>query len=292
MEEKGNNVYKTLFYAVILVLILAGAGIGGFFFGQSPMGLKFFGKTANTSLLTEQVNLPTQTPSPTILVSEDANMVAIGTNTVSFGRKGNITILRYRGKMYDDTDQFLMEAKLVSNESSYQWYGLVNTPDGVATDEFMKDEVFGFKQFTDNKRFLFIMRWGLKTQDNSISYYVYYYNPFEPEKKLILLQKFNGQFGSPKETNIPKIDQISLDNKFVSFNMFPCWNCGGGKSDTLLMNLETLSIKSIGKVSYFVWKEKGNYEYKEYKVIPCVGESMGECSEKPENLPLKTGSFE
>ena len=63
--------------------------------------------------------------------------------------------------------------------------------------------------------------------------------------------------------------------------MYGCTNCGDHKSETLLLNLETKEIKRLGKLSYFAWKENGNYEYYEYK----------EYQEKPIDSPLKTGVF-
>lgn len=273
--------YKKLFFGLLLALIVAGAIGAGFYFGQKQTN-----KPSNESFS------PSVSPSEKLAVTsklieaEDENIVPITANTVSFGRLNTATVLRYRGKVYDESDQFNMEGKAVADEHLYQWYGLVNAPAGVPAGEFMLDEVFGFKVLPDKKSFLFIMRWGTKEGENTnISYYLYYYNPVK-DNKLTLVKKFN-----EGPANIPKIDQINNDGNYASLDMYSCWNCGGHKPETMLLNLSTLKMEGIGKVSYFAWKENGNYEYKEYQVIECVGESMGECFEPPENLPLKTGKF-
>lgn len=229
------------------------------------------------------------TASSTKAESVDENIVAIGANTVSFGRMGNETKLQYRGKYYDDSNQFAMEPISLPGAGSYQWYGLVDSPAGVPAGKFMVDEVFGFKPMADNKSFLFIMRWGIESADKvDLSYYLYYYNPAKTPK-LTLVKKFNEGDGS---YGIPKINQVSGDGLHLALDMFGCWNCGGHKPETMLLNLETLQTKNIGKVSYFAWKTGGAYDYKDYVVVTCEGESMGECSEKPESLPMKTGSME
>lgn len=266
--------YKKLFFGLLFLVIVGAGTYAGFYYGNKQKNTKPV-KTA----VSPTISL-TQKPLVSQPVDEvkDESIVPITANTVSFGRSSSTTVLRYRGKIYDDSDQFNMEGKAVADESLYQWYGLVDAPAGVPAGEFMLDEVFGFKIAPDQKSFLFVMRWNG-------SYYVYYYNQGNANK-LTLVRKF-----TEGPSNVPKIDQISNDGNYVSFNMYSCWNCGGHQPETMLLNLSTLKMETIGKVSYFAWKENGNYEYKEYKVIPCEGESIGECFEKPENLPLKTGKF-
>lgn len=265
--------YKKLFFGLLFLIIIGATTYAGFYFGN---------KERNTELPTPKASPTTSSTKPVVspkaVETTDESIVPLTANTVSFGRSGNTTVLRYRGKIYDDSDQFNMEGKAVADESLYQWYGLVDAPAGVPAGEFMLDEVFGFKLAPDKKSFLFVMRWNG-------SYYVYYYNP-GGANKLALVKKL-----AEGPSSVPKIDLISSDGNYASFNMYSCWNCGGHQPEAMLLNLSTLKMEIIGKVSYFAWKENGNYEYKEYQVIPCEGESMGDCFEKPENLPLKTGKF-
>lgn len=277
--------YKKLFLGLLFFILLSAAVGLGFYLGQTKNPTK--GSNIGSKSISPSPSYPTATSSAKD-ESVDENIVAIGANTVSFGRMGNETKLRYRGKYYDDSNQFAMEPISLLGAGSYQWYGLVDSPVGVPAGEFMLDEVFGFKPMADNRSFVFIMRWGIKNGDKvDQSYYLYYYNP-EKAPKLTLIRKFDEGDG----LSIPKINQVSTDGRYLALDMFSCWNCGGHKPETLLLNLETLQTKNIGKVSYFAWRAGGAYDYKDYVVIACEGESMGECSEKPESLPMKTGSME
>ena len=58
-----------------------------------------------------------------------------------------------------------------------------------------------------------------------------------------------------------------------------------------LIKKRVSSIKNIGKISHFNWLNDGKYEYKDYVIKDCVEETMGECFEEPENLPLKSEEF-
>jgi len=273
--------YKTLFFGLLALLVLAGVGFAGYYLGQSKKPIT----SNNITIVT-----PLPTISPTIISPADTNYVNIGENTVSIGRRGDETVLRYRGKIYDDSNQLSMEGKQSTDEAAYKWYGLVNATDEVTANAFMFDEVFGFKVGSDKKQVLFIMRWGNKDKPDTLAYYLYYYNPFKYEK-LHLVKKF---ILSESPNNIPKIGEWSEDNEYLSLDIFPCWNCGGGIPKHLLMRLSNLQEKRIPATSYFKWKTNGEYEFKENKEIPCPTEPqeyMGPCLEKPENLPLKTGSF-
>ena len=266
--------YKKLFFGLLFLVIVGGAAFGGFYLG----GIQKKQEADDTITSPTKSLAKKPTVSPKMTEAKDVNIVPMTANTVSFGRSEGTTVLRYRGKIYDGADQFNMEGKAVVDENLYQWYGLVDAPEGVPAGEFMLDEVFGFKVAPDKKNFLFVMRW------NGF-YYLYYYNQ-AVANKLTLVKKF-----VEGPSSIPKIDQMSNDGNYASFDMYSCWNCGGHQPEKMLLNLSTLKMETIGKLSYFAWKENGNYEYKEYTVIPCDGESMGDCFEKPENLPLKSGKF-
>lgn len=295
-ERPVSPLYKKLFIGLMFLFVLVGITGGAY----------FMGKTQSTPVVTPTPTLqPTQTVispstipstqikiSPTSKVAKDENIVPIGASTVSFARVGDKTYLRYRGKIYDDSDQLNPHEVNLPNPDQYTWYGLVDAPSDISVGQFMFDEVFGFKIAPDTKSFAVVMRWG--KEGGTISYYLYYYSAFEKYQQSLLVNKFTPDSGSLP--NVPKIDQISPDGKYLSLHMYPCWNCGGSKTETLLVRLQDYDMKRIGKTSYFSWKNNGAYEYKEYVVIACpptpTGEWMGgECSEKPENLPLKTGQF-
>jgi hypothetical protein len=220
----------------------------------------------------------------------DISIIPITENTVSFTRSGDKTYMRYHNKVYDDSKPADPQPLTDVKTDQLTWYGLVNPPADTSLDEFMFDEFFSFKVAPDKKQFIFVMRWGNKNTPTSQSYYVYHYNPAKKEK-LTLAKKFTPEQKGESDYQVPKIYSISSDNKFAAFTMYGCWNCGGHPPETLLMKLDTYETRRIGKTSYLAWKENGAYEYKELKEIPCVGESMGPCIEKPENLPMKTGQF-
>jgi len=296
MEEQHvqSNVYKKLFFALLFILTVGVVGLLAYFIGSNKV-------TTNNSLPTptnnsSQPNSANQkdlSPTSEVKESADINIVPITANTVSFARVDGKTYLQYHGKIYDDTDQYNLHAVTLPDSDKLTWYGLVDKPSEVPEGQFMLDELFGFKLAQDKKSFAFIMRWGKDTPN--ISYYLYYYNPVEKTRQSLLVQKFSPNTGV--SLYVAKIDQFSPEGNYLSLSMFPCWNCGGSKPETNLVRLIDNTVKSIGRTSYFGWKGAGAYEYKEYVVISCPppptgGEGMiGECSEKPENLPLKTGQF-
>ena len=88
---------------------------------------------------------------------------------------------------------------------------------------------------------------------------------------------------------LPKIMEVSSDNKFISFELYKCWGCGGHQPETLLYNLETSEMENIGKVEDFEWLENGAYRYKEFMLQPCPKNEEGyfipvegECSTDPD----------
>lgn len=268
-----------------MLLILIG-GVGFFTYNLGQKNQENITKSAKTPTTVSTNN---QEVTPTIEISKDLG-IKINENTLSYAKPGEKIVLKYRNKIYDDSNQLSMEGKDLNDTSSYNWVGIIDTPSDVSAGEFMLDEVFGFMPTSDNNKFAFVMRWGVKTGDSvKTSYYVYYYDLLKKADKLTLVKKFDES--SEGSYKVAKLDKFDKTGKYLSLNMYGCWNCGGHKPETMLVNLETMKMENIGKTSYFIWKENGAYEFKEYKVIPCDGESMGECSEKPENLPLKTGQF-
>ncbi len=298
MEEQQlqSTVYKKLFFGLLILITAITIGGSAYFIGKN--------QTTKNSSLTPTVSVPTLYVSPDKSSSNsseaenagtnDENIVPVSLNSVSFARSEGKTYLRYRGKIYDDSDQNNPREALLTIPDKTVWYGLVDAPSYVTPGEFMLDEMFGFKVAPDMKSFAFIMRWGDKNAAASTTTYsIYYYDP-QKSQKLSLLRKFSPSIDGSYP--VPKINQFSPDGAYLSFNMHACWNCGATAAETLLMRLSDNSEKRIGRSSYFAWKTNGAYEYKEYVVILCSpppgGEVMAvECFEKPESLPLKTGQF-
>jgi hypothetical protein len=289
--KRSLNIYKMLFFLLLFVVILAVAIVAGFYLGKKYD--PFSSKTSETKVEAkvdkkEGASMDNSTistvPSTEIAALTDRNVITPSENTVSFARTNtNAVIIKYHDQIFDDTSPFTMEPVKNVNASDYTWYGLVNTPDNVKPKEFMYDEVFGLK--SNSKVFVFIMRWGDSKTNGPIKYYVYKYDS-QMTQPLTLLKTF---VPSDNEPAVPKM--LTLDDKYVAFSMYGCWNCGGGTPETLLMRLSDGKTQKIGKTSYFNWKTDGKYEYKEYQSKPCAEPGPGECFVEPEKLPMKEGSF-
>lgn len=285
-KQKGN----TLIFLLIGILVLAVAG-GAYYLGRQTTP-KFSSTPVSTSQPAPQI-----TSSPNI-DSKDTGIV-VKSNTVSFASVGDKIILRYKGKFFEESKTAFedpTEIKL-GNEDSYSWYGLVDAPSYLEEQIRQRNgagynEIFSFKIFPDKKRFVFVMRWDNYSPDPmkaGLELPVYLYDPSKDPDKSTKILSFKDP--SDQKYNFPKIDQVSIDGKYISFNMFGCWNCGGHQPEKLLYQVDKGISKRIGKMIYFKWLESGNYEYKEYKEIECKESGPGACSEDESKLPLKTGRF-
>ena len=124
------------------------------------------------------------------------------------------------------------------------------------------------------------------------SYVVFRYSESSENQKSALLLTFSRPLkGGPY---VAKIDRFSPDEKHVSFNLYTCWSCVGVHPNKVLLDLETLVVKDIGKVSYFKWNAGSTYEYKDYLEKNCFEDDSAfryKCPEDPSKLPLKKGVF-
>lgn len=293
------NVYELLFF-ILLFLVIVGTVAGAAFYYGMVRGNYIL---QSTKLTPSPVQQQGATPSGTIMPSaiamepvdfEDKSLVTPGPNTVSIARhEGNIYLL-YRDKVYTPSTQ---QGELTPienvNKDDYTWFALVNAPDFVPPGEFMFDEVFDLRLSPNERDVVFIMRWGPKTQTgDTIEYYLYYYSPTRPQK-LELLRKFTPSQKYEGGYYVPKLDNFNnIQPELFTMNLFPCWNCGGGKPAILLADALNKHFTFLGPVSFFEWT--GNqriFNYKEYKEVECDGPTMGPCSENPDNLPMKTGEF-
>lgn len=284
------DTYKALFFGLLFIVTVTIVGGTFYYLGEqqqaknSPTGKLPLPMTPSPAVVFPPDEIETSTVAEEQKVKDEA-VVPIGPNTVSFARVEENTYLRYRDKIYDDSNQFELHEVQLLNPDQYSWYGLVDAPAKVVPNEFMNDEVFGFKVAPDKKSFAFVMRWNSQESPEKASdYYLFYYTPFDKFRQSILVKKF-------PVSDPSKIDQYSPDSKFLSLNLFDCWNCGGHKPETMLVRLTDNEMKNIAKTSFFNWLADGKYEYKDYIVKPCSQETMGECFEEPEKLSLKTGQF-
>lgn len=298
LKKKSN--FFSIFGKVMLVLL----AIGALIFGGYYLGTRNTKKQQGTTNPTLSPTKPTDQTKPTVSTPTDSG-IPIKANTVSFARVNGEVFMRYKGKIYNEEAASKTDPSLTKlpNPDSYIWYGLVDAPSDVNTESF--DELFDFKVMPNKSDFSFIMRWT--KNNNAIDYTVFYYDGYKPTNKVSDILNFIDESAKHSEFNVPRFKQISTDGRYFAFNMFSCWNCGGHAPDTLLFSFDTglkavsampkvspeKVTKRIGKTSYFNWKANGDYEYKEYKVIPCKEELQGpgECSEDPKNLPSLSNSL-
>lgn len=290
--KKYSKIYLLALCFCAIVLVIAGAAY-------------YYATTQGANLHSLQKVVPaTPTPSfqPSPVVSlptdgEDENIVTQGDNTVSFTREGNSVYLLYRNNVYSAEDQIGMQPLENFDVSKYTWYGLVKAPDFVPPSEFMHDEVFGLMPSPDGVSFAFIMRWGKGSQyeidhpnQASIEYYLYYYSPTQ-DSKLQLIKKFVYAQRYDDEFYIPKLSQFNSTGEYFTLHLRSCWNCGGLAQGTLIVDWKNRIFSYIGEVSAFNFTENRSYTYKELKKVPCEDVTMGDCDEKPENLPELKGTF-
>jgi hypothetical protein len=276
VEKKQSHV-KMFFLGILVTVVIIALLGAGYYLGQQKTEKKTITAVEPTA------QILSTTPNPTTATAARSS-VPLTEDTVSFTRKDGIVYLRYRNKIYQEQTADAIEPKIMDlpDAASMTWTGLINAPKGAAGKGF--DEVFSLKSIPGTEDFLFVTRWmALNTDDKYLEIRpVFYYKAASAtvEKINMATEKF------------PRIKSISEKNN-VEFLIFECWNCGGHQPSTELVNLKGNYAKNIGRTSYFAWKDGGNYEYKEYVVIPCPTgtETMGECSEKPEDLPLKTGKL-
>lgn len=282
--QPQKNYWKIAVLSFIGVFIAAGLIFAGFYFGQQ--------KQTTQSETTTTTPATIVSSSPTTTVPQDSG-IPITANTVSFARDNGKLYLQYKGKIYEA--RTMLEPQQISLPN-VTWYGLVNTP-ATATGF---DEVFDIAQVPNKQSFIFTIRWdtSLGNNQNKQTITVYLYDPAKQGAKVETLLTINPDL-NVNTYQFPHGIEISSDGKYAAFDMNPCWNCGGGYPQTMVMNLKTKTTKNIGQASYFAWKDNGKYEYKDYIAQPCPtptgivsGEYIiGECPKDPQTLPIKSGQI-
>ena len=306
IEVKNKNWIKiTLFVLLGLALL-----VGTFY-----AGVKFSANKQSSNLTnepTENPVLPTPSTSPTI---SETN--SLGKTTISFSNaneeiylKSEITLidpiveypnskLRTITNIYSQDDRYEPHELTGLNPNDYKWITLVTEAiDNNADDKsiLVSDRLFSFKKIPNTDNFLFVVEWmrsGSKSTAGSWSptkfeRVLYMYDKNRVGQELKKIMTFNDK---SFKYSFPKIESFSPEGRFVSLDLFGCWNCGGNQPEKLLLDSQSFTTKNIGKVSQFSWTSNGNYEYKDYVVIDCKEPQPGECTQDTNTLPLKTGKM-
>jgi len=279
LPEKPKINYRmiSMFILSVVVVILVGYYIVNF-----QKSKEYVKETVTPTPSAIPTQTASQTPIPSTISQSEKNIVFLGIFN-------NQVLLKYNGKIYDDTDQY--DLKIVSVDSnSVNWMKVVEGP----INPRGYNEPFSFKVFPGNKKAVIVMRWSRGDNDpETVSEYaVYKVFIYDIANQKVKEIKEMGQSANEKLYLVPKVDQISDDGQFISFNMFNCWDCGLHKNpETLLYSLVQDKTKRIGKVLNFKWLTGGTYRYKEYKVKPCAEPQSSECFEDPATLPYITDSF-
>lgn len=157
--------------------------------------------------------------------------------------------------------------------------------------------LFSFRQFSKSNDALLIIETRpqlLKGYTSPFpSYVVFRYSESSEEHRLNHLLTFSRPLKGGYY--VAKIDRFSSDERHVAFNLYTCWSCARVHPNKVLLDLESLVVKDIGRVSYFKWDVGSNYEYKDFIEKDCFEEASGThytCPEDPANLPLKRGVFD
>lgn len=213
-------------------------------------------------------------------------------NIVYIGNLNGRLLLKYNGKIYDSPSTNPNELPIVDvDENSVSWLKVIKGP----VNPKGYNEPFSFRTFPDYKKAVFAMRWSRgEDEAETVSDYAYYrvfiYDLSTQTIKEISEMRNNED--PSKGYFIPIVDQISEDGRYISFNMHACWNCdGGGHPETLLYSLELDRVKRLGRTLDFKWLDRGVYQHKEYKVIPCAEPQPGECFKEAASLRYISGSF-
>lgn len=284
-------------YVVIIVLLGVFLLMPALFF----IGSKFFSYSYSISSLTISPT-PTLDISPTLSFAKGIPVTPL---TITSAFIGSHIILQYKHIYYDQNGGLNGDPVkvVVTNPDAYHWTGLVDGPDNHGNPVPL-DDIFSFKVAPNGRDFLFVMQ-----ADNYIAasgsagqaYTVYYYhsNSASPSATQLLLYK---SFYTPlkklsqQDYTVPKIDQFSSDGNYVSILLYHCAECTKHHPQYLLYNLASESQRNIGIVSNFSWLNNGAYQYKDYILTDCppntgINLMDQECSQDPENLPLKVGQY-
>ncbi len=213
---------------------------------------------------------------------------------VSFVKKDGKLYFKLFNRIYGEEGDVVVE---LPNSETLSWQTLLDIPKDVNKDSFF-NEAFSFKAVPNSDNFFLVIRWDRKLTDDKWywEFPVYYFNA--QERKLTLLFKTDTKseslaFNSPT-FKVPRIDQVSKDGNYVSFNMFGCWNCGGHTPEYVAFDVRNKTSKNLGNIVDFSWLENGEFQYKTPQQIACPeteGMQPDKCFEDKNNVPFIKESF-
>lgn len=225
------------------------------------------------------------------ITNRNSNAISV----LSFTQVDGKIYLKYNDQIYGESTTESIWPKKVDMSSQPHWQQLLSGPTNIVTNgSYSTDDILSFRIAPDQKSFAFVMEWSQKLVDDVIvDYKVYYYDATKQTNQLSNPIFFVKAFDEKRD--IPVIDQISPDGKYISFNMYPCLQCSPGKPETLLLNIARHQPKRIGFTTDFQWRknETGKYQYREYISKACPDTRYpGQCFVDPTSLPLKYESFD
>lgn len=309
VQTKTSLVVPILLTALICAVVF---GLGDYFLGKSFLSNSQGNPIQPSPTMTESSEklLPTNSPSQTPVMSP------FGSSNISFADNGSEMYLKHTINLTDSKVEFPNSTertvtKVYSYDESfepqeltnidlakYKWTNLIEEGinDSAGSKSILiSDRLFSFKKVPGATSFVFVVEWDRSAEQNQGSW-----SPYEAGRELFYYDRGNGvgklnkiaTFTNDKaKMTYPKIDTFSQDSRYVSLELFGCWNCGGHQPETLLLDLKTLKTKNIGKVVQFSWGQNGAYQYKDYVVVACKEPQPGECTQDQNTLPVKTGQF-
>ena len=309
---RSFSVNRMVISGLVVLLIVAAAGVCY----SKIRGPENLVSEQPTVQLSERV-FPTNTVSPSDRPYRLLPRGQLGLTTWSFADVDGNVYLRQTIDIVDDKAScFENEAKTVirvySEDESYEpnevtsdmsghnnWIDVLQEPiEDIAgtASVLVADRLFSFKRVVGSSNFLFVVelrrmtdaladgRWV--TYQNKMELYLYDQGKKELRKIITFPNEISKYF-------YPKISSFGGEGRYVLIEVFACWSCGGHVPETFLVDLQTFKMLNLGKVSYFSWREEGNYEYKDFVLTECEGSysAGGECFQDPNTLFLKTGKI-
>jgi hypothetical protein len=204
---------------------------------------------------------------------------SVNLNKIQYTYAENKYLLKFDDQIYEPTSEMYPgDPKIIKvNSNQYIWNTI---PLNQELDE--SSQLFDYQVLPSTKKLL------ITTQNN----YYAHFNTYSVDTNNNQINMLLNIDRAPNTYEVPKVNKISLDEKYIEFSMFACWDCDGHHPETLLYSIDTGKTKRIGKIYNLEWLKNGQYKYKEYKVIKCTEDAPGECTLEPDKLPFKSGSIE
>lgn len=277
----------------------------------------YLGSRFNESALVSSQPMKVEIAAPNIMpdITDHAESL-LGETQISYLKIGDEFFLKRSTILYDNkvdlpNTKARSEVRFFSNlafeevldtgvveEDSPQWVDILQVPVldyKDSTSIHIDDYILSFKQVPNSSHFIFSVDF---TRVFSVEEVPTSWNPYESHRVLYIYDIETRKLAEiadfdwiNNEYSYPKINEFSPDSKYAQISLFGCVACGGHYPELLLVNLQNLQTKNIGKVLNFEWGSNGSYTYKDYIVSDCTELGPGPCNIDPDTLPLKSGRF-